>query len=408
LSVDNHDLIARYSTYPKPAIPVSPVLSWRSLGSGKTSVSSILNVKNIRLATSGRCAIALALKALGVKDGDKVLLPAYHCTSMVDPVDWLGAKSTFYRIKPDTSVDFDSIEQLIDEKTRVLLITHYFGFPQSSAKIRAFCDANGLALIEDCAHAFFGSKDERPIGGYGDFAIASSMKFFPIYDGGILASMNHSLTDIPTTSAGFLFEAKTALNVIENALAYNRLKVLRPLITWPLWLKDKIWSLIKSPGVDKKASTIGPAASDGGYGFDPDWVSKSMSLASDYVLKHTNTARLVEQRRANYLAMYEALADEPGITPLYNCLPETVVPYVLPMLVDEPEVVFHELKSLGVPVLRFGEFLCDGVDETICPVSMDLSRRVFQFPCHQELNREELDWMVNTIRNILRNKKIKD
>jgi len=408
LSADNNDLIARYAAYPKPAAPVSPVLSWRSLGAGKTSIPSILNVKNIRLATSGRCAIALALKSLGVAKDDKILLPAYHCTSMVDPVVWLEAKPIFYQVQPDTSIDLESIEQLIDDNTRVLLITHYFGFPQPSAKIRAFCDANGLALIEDCAHAFFGSKDERPIGGYGDFSIASSMKFFPIYDGGILASMDHSLADVSTTSAGFLFEAKTALNVVENALMYDRLKVLRLLMTWPLLLKDKIWSLIKSPGVDKKTSTIGPAASDGGYGFDPAWVSKSMSFASDYVLKHTNTARLVEQRRANYMTLYEALADEPGIKPLYNCLPDTVVPYVLPMLLDEPEVVFHELKSLGVPVLRFGEFLWDGVDETVCPVSIDLSKRVFQFPCHQELTKGELDWMVNTIRNILRNKKRKD
>jgi len=56
------------------------------------------------------------------------------------------------------------------------------------------------------------------------------------------------------------------------------------------------------------------------------------------------------------------------------------VPQVFPLLIDAPERVFPVLKKAGVPVIRFGEYLWEGMEPGTCPVSMDLSRRVFQLP----------------------------
>jgi dTDP-4-amino-4,6-dideoxygalactose transaminase len=138
--------------------------------------------------TSGRVAIALALQHMGIAHGDKVLVPAYHCIAMVEPIISTGAGAVFYRIREDTSVDLDDVQRRLDVRTRALLAPHYYGFPQDMMRIRAFCDAHNLVLIEDCAHAFFGRCDGRPFGGHGDYAIASAMKFFPVYDGGYLVS----------------------------------------------------------------------------------------------------------------------------------------------------------------------------------------------------------------------------
>ncbi|NJN14489.1 MAG: hypothetical protein HC813_02335 [Planctomycetes bacterium] len=68
------------------------------------------------------------------------------------------------------------------------------------------------------------------------------------------------------------------------------------------------------------------------------------------------------------------------------------------MLFDEPERRFAPLKRLGVPIVRFGEFLWPGVDAGTCPVAADYSRRLFQFPCHQELRPDELDWLIAALR----------
>jgi hypothetical protein len=91
----------------------------------------------------------------------------------------------------------------------------------------------------------------------------------------------------------------------------------------------------------------------------------------------------------------------PGCRPLFPDLPEGVFPYVFPLITDKPERKFPALKNAGVPVIRFGEFLWEGMEATTCPTSVDLSRRVLQFPCHQELSAAEITWMISEARNVL-------
>ena len=148
---------------------------------------------------------------MGIKAGDKVLVPAYHSASMVPPVLHLGAEPVFYRVGADGSVDLADVAARLDGATRAIMVTHYFGFPQAMAAIRALCDAHGLQLLEDCAHSLFGSADGRPLGAWGDYAAASTMKFLPIYEGGCLVSARHPLDAVQLHSAGPGFEAKAML-----------------------------------------------------------------------------------------------------------------------------------------------------------------------------------------------------
>ena len=60
-------------------------------------------------------------------------------------------------------------------------------------------------MLEDCAHAFFGEYENRPLGSFGDYAIASTMKFFPTSEGGCLVSSHHSITSLHLKSAGIAF-----------------------------------------------------------------------------------------------------------------------------------------------------------------------------------------------------------
>ena len=76
------------------------------------------------------------------------------------------------------------------------------------------------------------------------------------------------------------------------------------------------------------------------------------------------------------------------------------MPQVFPLVFDAPERAFPLLKQTGVPIIRFGEYLWEGMDKSTCPVSVDLSRRVFQLPCHQELADSELEWMAGKVRSV--------
>ncbi len=111
-------------------------------------------------------------------------------------------------------------------RTRALIAAHYFGFPQDGRSLRSFCDERGLIFVEDCAHAFFGEFDGGPPGLHGDYAVASTMKFFPIHDGGVLVSARHSLDAVRTRSRGLRFELKSAVNILEQAAEVGRLRSL--------------------------------------------------------------------------------------------------------------------------------------------------------------------------------------
>lgn len=392
-------------TYPRAAVPVAPPLALASLGrgggTGRTAhPPGILDVGAPRLVTSGRVAIALALREMGIGAGAAVLMPAYHCASMVEPVVWSGATPVFYRIHADTAVDLDDIAGKLTPATRLLVAANYFGFPQDLPRLRAFCDRHGLLLLEDCAHSLLGSCQGQPLGSYGDYAIASSMKFFPMYEGGCLASARHPLGALRLRWAGAGFELKVALNTLETAFAHGRLPLLRALCSLPLRAKNLLWGGVKAVRGGRRP-TLSPGSSDGGFGFDPAWLRIRSSVCARMLLKLVSRERMGRLRRRHYQRLADAVGALPGCRPLFASLPDGVYPWVFPLLLDEPENAFHALKMAAVPVIRFGEFLWPGVDAGVCPVSVDLSRRVLQFPCHQELREAELEWMIAQIRAVL-------
>jgi perosamine synthetase len=386
----------------RPLIPIAPILSGASFRrSGFARARSVLDAGEARLVTSGRIAIGLALREMGVGPGHMVLVPAYHSPSMIPPVLWRGATPVFYKVRPDTSADLDDIAAKIGAATRALMVTHYFGFPQDLAPLRALCDARGIALLEDCAHCFIGEYNGQPVGAWGDYAIASSMKFFPIYEGGALVSARHSLASVALHSAGPGFEAKIALTSLENSFAWRRLPGLQAALWLPLKLKDGLWRMLKARRPASRPAALAPDSSDSSFDFDPAWLDKRSSWFARTMLALVPVARIAGLRRRNYLRLEAALRPLAGARPLFPALPDGVCPWVFPLLADDPEALFERLKTAGVPVVRFARPLWPGVDEDLCAASADLSRRVLSFPCHQELRDDELAWMIATIRTAL-------
>lgn len=385
--------------FPPPAIPLSPVLSNRTLQRHPVGdTPSLLDLPHILHVTSGRAAIALALEHAGVGPGDQVLIPAFHCESMVSPIRWRRAEPVFYRIKPNTDIDLDHIRERFTPDCKAIIATHYFGFMQDFRPLRQWCDEVGIIFIEDCAHAFFGQTQGVGAGQSGDYAIASSMKFFPMYDGGLLASNRHRLDDIVLRRPSLTIDIKSLVNTVERSIAYRRLG-------WAGWglsrlmaAKSFVWSYLKSTA---RLESNGPSSSEGAYGLDENWIHVATTRISKLVLQNSNVERIAHYRRRNYRILDEALGKLPGVRPLFPGLPDHCVPLVYPLYFDYPERHFRTLKEQGVPIWRFGEFLDPMVNGTDFPNSKEFSRHVFQFPCHQELLNRELDWMIRQVQTSL-------
>ena len=388
------------------AIPSVPVLSFGDFKGGRATLPALDDAPAVLLVTSGRIAIGMALRALGVGPGDTVLVPAYHSPSMIPPVHWCGAEVMFYRVHHDTTVDLADVAHKIGPGVKAIMATHFFGFPQDLSALRALCDANGIGLVEDCAHCYFGARDGVAVGSSGDYAIGSSMKFFPIFEGGCLVSHRHALPGA-LGGAGAGFEAKAALAALEASFAQGRLPALRVALALPLRLKTRLWNRVKARSAGATttspapASALAPSSSDSSFAFDPRWVDRRSSWFSRTILLHAGRARLVARRRRNYLELERALTGTPGWRPLFAALPEGACPWVFPLLAERPDALFARLAEAGVPMVRFGASLWPGVDDTVCANSVELGRRMFGLPCHQALSDDERAWLAATVRRAL-------
>ena len=383
---------------PVPAIPVRPVLSAGTFSVVPSrSVPSVVDTGHAVYVAAGRVAIGLALKLMDLSDGDNVLVPAFHCISMIEPLSWVSATPNFYRIREDLTIDMDDLAQKVDSKTRVLMATHYFGMPQDLVELRRFCDSHDLFLLEDCAHSFFGEHAGHPLGSYGDYAIASLTKFFPVREGGCLVSRDPQVRTIPLQKPGFTISLFEGLSSIEDSVYCNRLGIIRPLVRILDWIRDA------SRSQTAKRTTEGPALPRSGIpdSLDIGWMYVGASGMSSLLSRLVSRKCIATKRRRFFDRMAASFSGHTGCRPIINKLTDGMVPYMFPLWIDNLSAVFPKLEDRAVPMQRFGQFLWNGVDETVCPNSFAFSKHLIQLPCHQELRDDEVAWIIDTVSEVI-------
>jgi dTDP-4-amino-4,6-dideoxygalactose transaminase len=363
---------------------------------GHSGQLTLLDAPTALLTTSGRAAIALALRELGISAGDEVLVPAYHCAAVTAPIRASGALATSYRMDAKLGFNIEDVQRRISTRTRAIVVVHFFGFPQPLAELRTLCDQRGLALIEDCAHLFHGPGGSTPVGATGDFSIGSLMKFLPVFDGGCLVSHRRQLRQRPALrGGGAMYQLKALSFMLERAGRWSDFAPLRMLANTP----GLVSRLLKrtSRRMARNIAAQSPAASYGSVEFEARWVDATPAAATRLVVRHANHSRSVGVRRAHYQAYLKDLSSVAGGTPFQPTLPEGVVPYVFPFLLTNPEAQFPALRRAGVPMYRW-----EDVDAGTCDVSRDYRWRLVQFPCHQSLTGAQVQMLVETIRSVLR------
>lgn len=149
------------------------------------------------VATSnGTVSLHLAMAALGIGEGDEVIVPDLTFAACANTVMQLGARPILVDIDPVTwCISAEAIERVITPHTRAVMPVHLFGRPAPMAEIRALADARGLFVIEDCAEAPGARYDGMPIGAFSDVASFSffANKIVTTGEGGICTTNNPDL-----------------------------------------------------------------------------------------------------------------------------------------------------------------------------------------------------------------------
>jgi dTDP-4-amino-4,6-dideoxygalactose transaminase len=124
------------------------------------------NVKHAIAVTSATTALHLALVALGVGEGDEVIVPAFTWVSTANVVLYCGAKPVFCDIDLKTfNIDPEQLKAKITSKTKAIIPVHLFGLCADMERIKEI--AGDIPLIEDGACAAGAAYKNTPAGGLG-------------------------------------------------------------------------------------------------------------------------------------------------------------------------------------------------------------------------------------------------
>lgn len=155
--------------------------------------AEVHTAKYAQCVSTGTVAIQAALKAVGIRPGDEVIVPAYTWEGTVGPVLLLNAVPVFVDVDPETyCLDAKLIEKAITPKTKVILPVHLGMRFADMDEILRIAQKHHLKVIEDCAHAHGGMWKGKGAGSMGDLGAFSfqSSKLITSGEGGAVITNN--------------------------------------------------------------------------------------------------------------------------------------------------------------------------------------------------------------------------
>ena len=138
-------------------------------------------------------ALHLALEAVGVNEGDEVIVPTMTFTATAEVVLYFKAKPVLVDCRPDTfNIDPDLVERAITAKTKAIIPVHFGGQSCDMERILEIARKHKLYVIEDAAHALPAKYHGKTIGTIGDITCFSfyATKTITTGEGGMATTQN--------------------------------------------------------------------------------------------------------------------------------------------------------------------------------------------------------------------------
>jgi perosamine synthetase len=144
-------------------------------------------------ASSGTAALHLAIRALGIAEGDEVILPSFAFVAVANAVRYERALPVFADVDPCTlNLNPDRIEEAITPRTRAVVVVHTFGVPAQMNEIMRIARRHGLLVVEDACEALGAELGGQRVGTFGDVGVFG---FYPnkqitTGEGGVAVTQN--------------------------------------------------------------------------------------------------------------------------------------------------------------------------------------------------------------------------
>jgi len=148
---------------------------------------------------NGTDALSLALRALDIGHGDEVITVSHTAVATVAAIEQAGARPVLVDIEPGfLTLDPTLLSEALTERTRAVVPVHLYGQAADIKPIQNFCNAHGLALVEDVSQAHGSRYDGRRLGSFGDISIFScypTKNLGALGDAGLVVTNDQTLAD---------------------------------------------------------------------------------------------------------------------------------------------------------------------------------------------------------------------
>ena len=207
---------------------VTQVMDSGMIACGKTvtnfeeNFAAYIGAKYGIATTSGTTALEVALRAMGIGAGDKVITTAYSFIASTNCIVYVGATPVFVDIDPDDfNMDMAALEQTLQANpdAKVLLLVHLFGQACNMDEVMRLAKAYGVKVLEDCAQAHGAMWNGQKVGSFGD---AAAFSFYPTKnmttgEGGIVLTNSDALAE----KARLLINHGMKIRYTHEEIGYN-------------------------------------------------------------------------------------------------------------------------------------------------------------------------------------------
>jgi perosamine synthetase len=313
--------------------------------------------------SNGTVALHLALVALGIGPGDEVIIPDLTFVATANAVLYTGAKVVIADIDPiSLCISASDVRKKITSNTKCIIPVHLYGHPADMVELLKITKEYNISLIEDAAEAHGAKISNKRVGGYSDMACFSfyGNKIITTGEGGMITTNNQQL--------------------------YNKLRFLR----------DHAMSKEKRYWHDE-------------VGFNYRITNMQAALGCSQLLKIDN---IINRKREIFYQYYNNLKNLDGMYMQPEINGYTSVYWLVNIILTDEnyiqnrDVIQEKLKNFGIDSRMFfyplSSFSYIKYDYKNTPISNEISRRGMSLPSYPNISNEEIDFVCNTIQNILK------
>ena len=320
--------------------------------------ASYCNTKHAIGVSSGTDALLLALKSLGIGDGDEVITSPFTFFATVGSICNTGAKPVFADIEPESfNIRPDLIEKCISKKTKAIIPVHIYGQCADMDPILEIAKKHDIRVIEDSAQSIGAEYKDKKSGSIGDLGCFS---FFPsknlggLGDGGMITCNSDDLEELIYTLRIHGGKPKNYYSIIgingrlDTIQASVLIKKLGHIEPWCEKRREKAsYYTERMKGLDLVT---------------PEIMSFNKHVFHQYVIRTKERDRLMEHLTANNI----------------GC----AVHYPIPQ---------HLQKCLAHLGYKEGDL----------PEAEGATREILSLPIFPEITKEEQDYVIGTINDFL-------